>query len=175
MFFGRRYYNPLIGRFITPDPLGQVDGPNLYLYCNNDPVNKYDPWGNQWERLVPRYGNWGGPGWTGGQETPYEKLNPEQQKALLEPIDEMDALFKTHDLCYSNARVKRDKVMNNKYATKAEKEAARQQFENDIQRADRELGKNLRNLNSNPGNWSPPAPNPLWAGTYRSMAQTWFW
>jgi len=35
----------LIGRFITKDPLGQSDGPNLYLYCNNDPVNKNDPWG----------------------------------------------------------------------------------------------------------------------------------
>ncbi len=45
IFFGRRYYNPLIGRFITKDPLGQADGPNVYLYCNNDPVNKYDPWG----------------------------------------------------------------------------------------------------------------------------------
>jgi RHS repeat-associated protein len=45
IFFGARYYNPLIGRFITKDPLGQIDGPNVYIYCNNDPVNKYDPWG----------------------------------------------------------------------------------------------------------------------------------
>ena len=45
IFFGARYYNPLIGRFITPDPLGQVDGPNVYLYLNDDPVNKYDLWG----------------------------------------------------------------------------------------------------------------------------------
>ncbi|MFA5115764.1 MAG: RHS repeat-associated core domain-containing protein, partial [Candidatus Omnitrophota bacterium] len=45
VFFGARYYNPLIGRFTTKDPSGMVDGPNVYLYCNNDPVNKYDPWG----------------------------------------------------------------------------------------------------------------------------------
>jgi hypothetical protein len=40
-----RYYDPLVGRFITPDPMGMIDGPNLYLYCNNDPVNFIDPWG----------------------------------------------------------------------------------------------------------------------------------
>ena len=45
IFFGARYYNPLIGRFITKDPLGMGDGPNQYIYCWNDPVNKIDPWG----------------------------------------------------------------------------------------------------------------------------------
>lgn len=45
VYFGRRYYNPLIGRFITKDPSGMVDGPNLYSYCWNDPVNKMDLWG----------------------------------------------------------------------------------------------------------------------------------
>ena len=43
--FGFRYYNHLIGRFITQDPLGMVDGPNLYVYLNNNPVNLIDPWG----------------------------------------------------------------------------------------------------------------------------------
>ena len=45
IYFGARYYNPLIGRFITKDPSGMVDGPNLYIYCWNDPINKIDPWG----------------------------------------------------------------------------------------------------------------------------------
>ncbi|MFH1776990.1 MAG: RHS repeat-associated core domain-containing protein [Candidatus Omnitrophota bacterium] len=45
IYFGARYYNPVIGRFITPDPLGMVDGPNMYLYCGNDPVNSVDPYG----------------------------------------------------------------------------------------------------------------------------------
>ena len=37
--------DPAIGRFITPDPSGMADGPNLYLYCLNDPVNWVDAWG----------------------------------------------------------------------------------------------------------------------------------
>ena len=44
-YFGARFYNPKLGRFITPDPLGFVDGPNMYGYCSNNPVNLIDPWG----------------------------------------------------------------------------------------------------------------------------------
>ena len=40
-----RDYNPEIGRFIQPDPLGQIPGPNIYAYCNNNPINWVDPWG----------------------------------------------------------------------------------------------------------------------------------
>lgn len=45
IYFGARYYDPRIGRFITQDPLGMVDGTNMYLYCGNDPVNWVDLWG----------------------------------------------------------------------------------------------------------------------------------
>ncbi|MDD5644107.1 MAG: RHS repeat-associated core domain-containing protein [bacterium] len=37
-----RDYNPEIGRFIQPDPLGQLPGPNIYAYCNNNPINLMD-------------------------------------------------------------------------------------------------------------------------------------
>ena len=50
-YFGARYYDPSTGRFITPDPLGFIDGPNVYLYCNNNPVNFADPWGLCGEKL----------------------------------------------------------------------------------------------------------------------------
>jgi len=43
--FGARWYDPALGRFISPDPLGFVDGPNRYAYCAGDPVNFVDPWG----------------------------------------------------------------------------------------------------------------------------------
>ena len=45
-FFGSRYYDPEIGRWLTPDPLGFAAGQiNLYVYVNNNPVNLVDPYG----------------------------------------------------------------------------------------------------------------------------------
>ncbi len=41
--FGRRFYDPTLGRFVTADPSGFADGPNLYAYCGGDPVNLIDP------------------------------------------------------------------------------------------------------------------------------------
>jgi uncharacterized protein RhaS with RHS repeats len=42
---GARYFDPDVGRFITPDPIGAAGGLNIYQYCNNDPVNYKDPLG----------------------------------------------------------------------------------------------------------------------------------
>ncbi|KAF5613092.1 insecticidal toxin complex [Fusarium tjaetaba] len=40
-----RFYAPWLCRWISTDPLGPVDGPNLYRYCRNDPINLDDPGG----------------------------------------------------------------------------------------------------------------------------------
>lgn len=41
-----RYYNPELGRFLTPDPLGYEGGSlNFYTYCDGDPLNRIDPTG----------------------------------------------------------------------------------------------------------------------------------
>ncbi|KAL9470800.1 hypothetical protein ACSS6W_008741 [Trichoderma asperelloides] len=42
---GARYYASWLGRWTSPDPMGDVDGPNLYQYVLNDPVNGTDPTG----------------------------------------------------------------------------------------------------------------------------------
>jgi RHS repeat-associated protein len=42
---GARYYDPAVGRFISPDPIGMAGGLNRYAYCGNDPVNLVDPSG----------------------------------------------------------------------------------------------------------------------------------
>ncbi|SFO05770.1 RHS repeat-associated core domain-containing protein [Variovorax sp. PDC80] len=39
-----RFYDPDIGRFISPDPIGLAGGANLHLYAPN-PVSWIDPWG----------------------------------------------------------------------------------------------------------------------------------
>lgn len=40
-----RVYDFAIGRFTQRDQLGMRDGPNLYIYCQSDPVNLVDPFG----------------------------------------------------------------------------------------------------------------------------------
>lgn len=45
VFFGFRYYFPKLGRWISADPAGFVDGPNLYAYVLNNPVSHLDLFG----------------------------------------------------------------------------------------------------------------------------------
>ena len=59
-YLNARYYDPNIGRFISPDVLtildetkGQINGLNLYMYCNNNPIMYVDPSG-----CLPKWVNW---------------------------------------------------------------------------------------------------------------------
>jgi RHS repeat-associated protein len=45
VYFGKRYYVPNIGRWVTPDPIGFADGPNRYAYVYNNPMSKFDLYG----------------------------------------------------------------------------------------------------------------------------------
>lgn len=40
-----RWYDPTTGTFLTPDPEGYRDSPNLYMFAGGDPVNYSDPTG----------------------------------------------------------------------------------------------------------------------------------
>ena len=43
-----RFYSPDTGRFLQPDPIGfRGDRSNLYRYCRNNPVTRWDPFGLQ--------------------------------------------------------------------------------------------------------------------------------
>jgi RHS repeat-associated protein len=42
-----RYFDPSTARYLTPDPLGQAGGLNLYAFVGGDPVNAIDPLGLQ--------------------------------------------------------------------------------------------------------------------------------
>ena len=49
-YLNARYYDPNVGRFISPDAIlganGGLQGYNLFAYCNNNPVMYIDPNGN---------------------------------------------------------------------------------------------------------------------------------
>lgn len=45
IYFGYRYYDPEIGRWVSPDPLGTIDGPNLYAFVHNNPLKYVDDFG----------------------------------------------------------------------------------------------------------------------------------
>lgn len=45
VYFGNRYFDPQIGRWVTADPIGFADGPNLYAYLHNNPLIHIDAYG----------------------------------------------------------------------------------------------------------------------------------
>ncbi|MDD2653582.1 MAG: polymorphic toxin-type HINT domain-containing protein, partial [Candidatus Omnitrophica bacterium] len=83
-YYGARYYNPLIGRFITPDTIVQAPANpqslNRYAYCGNNPINVIDPTGHwSWKKFWHSFAGafvgavvtvltagWGAPLWLAG-------------------------------------------------------------------------------------------------------------
>ncbi len=45
VYYGRRYYQPDLGRWLSPDPAGFTDGMNLYAFVHNDPLTHFDEYG----------------------------------------------------------------------------------------------------------------------------------
>jgi RHS repeat-associated protein len=46
-YHGARYYAPWLGRWTAADPMGMVDGLNLYRYSRDNPIRYSDPGGTQ--------------------------------------------------------------------------------------------------------------------------------
>ncbi len=44
-YYGRRYYAPALGRWLTPDPAGFTDSLNLYAFVKNNPLLYTDLYG----------------------------------------------------------------------------------------------------------------------------------
>ncbi|RLB64319.1 MAG: hypothetical protein DRI90_04890, partial [Deltaproteobacteria bacterium] len=61
-YYGARYLAPWLGRWMSPDPQGLVDGPGLYNYVRGSPVVLSDPSGTQGQEEVPMHLGQGGIG-----------------------------------------------------------------------------------------------------------------
>jgi RHS repeat-associated protein len=57
-YFGGRYYIAGWGRWLTADPMGEVDGPNLYAYVEGNPITFTDPTGFGKSDKVKMHGKW---------------------------------------------------------------------------------------------------------------------
>ncbi len=63
-------YSASQSRFTTQDPAGMTEGPNMYAYVGNNPVNKRDPTGlNPGDAIID-----GGSGTVGCPDGPYDTL-----------------------------------------------------------------------------------------------------
>ena len=68
-YYGARYYAPWIGRWINPDPVGPVDGLNIFLFVGNNPIRNIDPNGNKYKQAIFK-----GPLGNKKNESPMDKL-----------------------------------------------------------------------------------------------------
>jgi RHS repeat-associated protein len=69
VYYGRRFYQPELGRWLSPDPAGFTNGMNLYAFVVNCPLTHFDEYGleftsftNDWLRPQP-WNNWGLTSW----------------------------------------------------------------------------------------------------------------
>ncbi|EEF59405.1 RHS repeat-associated core domain-containing protein [Pedosphaera parvula] len=51
-YYGYRYYEPNLQRWLNRDPIKEAGGINLYGYVGNSPINKIDRFGLQYEPVV---------------------------------------------------------------------------------------------------------------------------
>ncbi len=80
-YFGSRWYDPEIGRWLSSDPIGQSGGINLYTYVSNNPIMLYDP-----EGYRP-------PAWSGYGPSPFQYYSGKNVK-IAEGMNPFD--FKKH-------------------------------------------------------------------------------
>ena len=90
---GARYYDPVLGRFITPDTIVQdpydPQSLNRYAYCRNNPVKYIDPSGHEFVAAITAY-------------TAYLMSNPAEFKMDVDSLTISSAKF-LEDKNFSNA------------------------------------------------------------------------
>ncbi len=59
-----RYYDPVVGRYISSDPIGLAGGTNTFGYTKQSPVSAADPTGNFLVFAFPLFSSVSGAGWS---------------------------------------------------------------------------------------------------------------
>lgn len=150
MFYRARYYDPVLKRFISIDPIGLVGGMNTFAYVGGNPLSYTDPMGLQATALTktgPISGNWGGKDWSGGVR-PSENGG---EMGTAPPLNSVDVCAKEHDTCWYKAEGSNRMCVPGAVTTSSK----------DI--CDARFTACLRELHSNPKNWPLP-PQPGTAG-----------
>ncbi|EPF73317.1 RHS repeat-associated core domain-containing protein, partial [Acinetobacter gyllenbergii] len=112
-----RYYNPALGRYVEPDPIGLEGGLNPYIYADGNPVDAIDPSGLY--AYVNSKGEWVENGQnfysaSGGDFTDRIAYNFADDVITLAPLPKLgfttkiDELFKLADLSVDIARVNKN-------------------------------------------------------------------
>lgn len=106
--------------------------------------------------LLPRYGNWGGIGYSGGAFPG----SPAETDWSVPPVDSMDDLFKRHDKVYQYAI---------EHAPTVEMRNA------DWEEADKWLVRSLQDMPIDTRKWAQPPRSPLYARIFRYFSIGVFW
>ncbi|WP_434155313.1 RHS repeat-associated core domain-containing protein [Pseudomonas sp. JZ134] len=120
-----RYYDPVVGRYITQDPIGLIGGLNLYRYTVNA-LTWFDPLGWCGENI-----NWGGHlKKIGGGEPPATMLNPHAHhivfkngrgKKMKEYLAESKSILEKYDIDWLFGKENLTWAPNKNHSTQAAK------------------------------------------------------
>ncbi len=104
-YHGARYYEPRLGsRWISTDPLWMIDGPNLYKYASNNPINLKDDRGAAPESTKKESGQSGDPLVVepGENSPPPNITNDDLQKSTITEDYGPDDPYRSEDLPRGN-------------------------------------------------------------------------
>jgi RHS repeat-associated protein len=84
LYYGYRYYNPTLGKWLGREPLGEGESPNLYNFVRNNAVNSFDRLGLEWIQAIYH------------GEDYYHKYTISRPRTIVRPTDKIGALEVYH-------------------------------------------------------------------------------
>ena len=143
IYFGKRYYDPGMGRWLTQDPAGFVDSMNLYQYVFNNPLRYADPNGEFAQLALPICASCGPIGWIVGAfviaialTVDWEKVG--QDLGILDRSDRLPTTYNDQSLEKEDVEKKNKKKSPGNLQKQVEQEKA----PDSVDRVDKGRGEN---------------------------------